>query len=208
MYKISYYIEGSWETILFNRVSILSYIFSEICHYLYRTYPLELDTFGQLSSLFGELWRKCGLNVSPKVHIIESHLNECMRRFGRLGMVADDTMERSWPADHLWGRVYSCILNWQHRTELIHARQVSSRHADVQSAADLGENSIRRSHKKASNPLPDPKSFAEVMDHIKSLQDLHPFHDIVGDGYTNADELFEDIEAHMERDIDHAAANI
>ena len=83
---------------MIGQLSILSYVFREICHYLYLTVPLstdELDFFDQLCSLFGELWRKFGLNVSPKVHIIESHLNDYMRRFGRLGILTDDTMERT-----------------------------------------------------------------------------------------------------------------
>ena len=46
------------------------------------------------------------------------------------------------------------------------------------------------------------------MDHIKSLQKPQPFHDIFGDDYTDADEISQDIEADVERDIDHAAVNI
>ena len=194
-----------------SHVSILSYVFMEICHYLYRTNPLvpeELDTFGQLCSLFGELWRRCGLNVSPKVHIVESHLNDFMRRFGRLGILTDDTMERTWPEDHLWNRVFSCILNWQKRTELIHARQVSSRHDNVQSAATIGDNPIRKSRRAESSAPPAPKRISDVMNHIKSLQDRHPFHDIFGGYCADADEMFDEIEADVERDIDHAAVNI
>ena len=92
-----------------SHVSILGCVLMKICHYLYRTntlLPEELDTFGQLYSVFGELWRKCGLNVSPKVHIVESHLNDFMHRFGRLGILTDDTINRTWPEDHLWNRVF------------------------------------------------------------------------------------------------------
>mgnify|MGYP007053420255 FL=1 len=46
------------------------------------------------------------------------------------------------------------------------------------------------------------------MDHIKSLQDRHPFHDIFGGYCADADEMFDEIEADVERDIDHAAVNI
>ena len=46
------------------------------------------------------------------------------------------------------------------------------------------------------------------MDHIKSLQDRHPFRDIFGGYYADADEMFDEIEADVERDIDHAAVNI
>jgi hypothetical protein len=31
------------------------------------------------------------------------------------------------------------------------------------------------------------------MDHIKSLQDRHPFRDIFGDYYADADEMFDEI---------------
>ena len=139
---------------MIGQLSILSYVFHEICHYLYLTVPLstdELDSFDKLCSSFGELWRKFGLNVSPKVHIIESHLNDYMRRFGRLGMLTDDTMERTWTASHLWSRVYSCILNWEERTGLIYSRQMSSSHADVQTAANTGDAPTR----KAKRPKHD-----------------------------------------------------
>ena len=75
---------------MIRHVSILSYVFREICHCLYLTEPLsteELDSFDKLCSLFGELWRNFGINVSPKVHIIESHLND----YCRLGILTDDT---------------------------------------------------------------------------------------------------------------------
>ena len=163
-------------------------------------------------TLFGELWRKCGLIVSPKVHIIESHLNDFMRRFGRLGILTDDTMESTWPEDHLWSRVYSCILNWQKRTELIHARQMSSRQADVQNAANKGGcvSRVTNFQKKEPEKLPEPKTYLELMDHIETLQDPHPFHDIFGTGLdsSDADDIFDDIEAEVEEDIEHAAANV
>ncbi len=51
-------------------------------------------------------------NVAPKIHIIESHLIFFMRRFGRLGIFTDDTIERTWIEDHKWEHTYSCVLNW------------------------------------------------------------------------------------------------
>ena len=154
----------------------------------------------------------CGLIVSPKVHIIESHLNDFMRRFGRLGILTDDTMESTWPEDHLWSRVYSCIFNWQKRTELIHARQMSSRQADVQNAANKGGcvSRVTKFQKKEPEKLPEPKTYLELMDHIETLQDPHPFHDIFGTGLdsSDADDIFDDIEAEVEEDIEHAAANV
>ena len=52
-------------------------------------------------------------------------------------------MERTWTASHLWSRVYSCILNWEKRTVLIYSKQMSSQHADVQTAANTGDAATR-----------------------------------------------------------------
>ena len=91
---------------------------------------------------------------------------------------------------------------------MIRARQVSSRHDDVQSAATIGDNPLRKSRRTESTAPPAPKSFSDVIDHIKLLQDRHPFHDIFGGYCADADEMFDEIEADVERDIDHAAVNI
>jgi len=197
---------------MIGQLSILSYVFHEICHYLYLTVPLstdELNSFEKLCSSFGELWRKFGLNVSPKVHIIESHLNDYMRRFGRLGMLTDDTMERTWTASHLWSRVYSCILNWEDRTGLIYSRLMSSQHSDVQTAANTGDVLTRESkrQKHGTELLSEHKTYSDVVEYINSLKDLQPLYDIFGTSYSDADadDMFDDIEAEIDEDIEHAA---
>ena len=105
-----------------------------------------------------------------------------MRRFGRLGILTDDTMERTWTSSHLWSRIYSCILKWEKRAELTYARQMSSQHAAVQLAANTGDATTRKSkrQKQDAEPLPEPKTYLDVINHIKSLQDPHPLRDIFG----------------------------
>lgn len=135
-----------------------------------------------------------------------------MRRFGRLGMLTDDTMERTWTASHLWSRVYSCILNWEERTGLIYSRQMSSSHADVQTAANTGDAPTRiakRPKHDAELPL-GHQTYKDVVEYINSLQDLHPLYDIFGTSYSDsdADVMDDDIEAEVDEDIEHAANGV
>jgi hypothetical protein len=89
---------------------------------------------------------------------------------------------------------------------------MSTRQADVQNATNKGGCVSRATkfQKKEPEKLPEPKTFLELMDHIKTLQDPHPFHVIFGTALdsSDADDIFDDIEAEVEEDIEHAAANV
>ena len=168
---------------LLSHISILCFVFNQICRYLYQTDLMSaesLDTFEKLCCLFGNLWRKCGLNVTPKIHIIESHLNDFMRRFGRLGMLTDDTMERTWIEDHKWEHTYACVLNWQTRSELKFSRQEAGKDPAVQGAAAKGKTSAKRFKNEAATPAASLKSYADVNDCIHRLEDMYPFRSILG----------------------------
>jgi hypothetical protein len=65
-----------------------------------------VDTFEKLCILFGHLWRKCGLSVTPKLHIIERHLPDFMR----IGILAEDIMEKTWIKAHKWEEANVFIL--------------------------------------------------------------------------------------------------
>ena len=105
-----------------------------------------------------------------------------MRRFGRLGILTDDTMERTWIASHLWSRIYSRVLNWEKRAELTFADKCQSQHADVQTAVNIGDAATRKSKRqKQDTDLPhETKTYLDVLNRINSLQDLHPLRDIFG----------------------------
>ena len=198
---------------LLSHISILCYVFNQICRYLYRTTlqtDESLDTFEKLCCLFGNLWRKCGLNVTPKIHIIESHLNDFMRRFGRLGILTDDTMERTWIEDHKWEHTYSCVLNWQTRTELKFARLQAEMDPEVQDAAAKGKTSAKRSKDKAAAPAASLKTYTDVYEFILTLEDKYPFRSILGNSKDReeVDLIYDDIDDEVEKDIDHAARNL
>ena len=112
----------------------------------------------------------------------------------------------------LWSRIYSCILNWERRTELVYSRQLSSSHADVQTAANTGDAATRKSkrQKQGTELPPEHKTYIDVLNHINSLQDPHPLRDIFGTSYSDsgADVIFDDIEAEVDEDIEHAANSV
>ncbi len=150
------------------------------------------------------------MNVTPKIHIIESHLNDFMRRFGRLGILTDDTMERTWIEDHKWEHTYDCVLNWHKRTELKFARLQAEKDPAVQDAAAKGKASTKRLKGKTATPAASLKSYADVYNYIHTLENIHPFRSILGisDDIEEVDLIYDGIDDEVEKDIDHAARNL
>ncbi len=95
---------------------------------------------------------------------------------------------------------------------MIYSRQLSSSHADVQTAANTGDAATRKSKRqKQDTDLPhETKTHLDVLNCINSLQDLHPLRDIFGASYSDsdADVMFDDIEAEVDKDIEHAANSV
>ena len=89
---------------------------------------------------------------------------------------------------------------------------MSSSHADVQTAANTGDALTRKAKRQkhdAELPL-EHQTYKDVVEYINSLQDLHPLYDIFGTSYSDsgADVIFDDIEAEVDEDIEHAANSV
>jgi hypothetical protein len=75
---------------------ILASLFDTICTMMNRITELdsqEINDFGIMCKVFGVFWRKCSLNVTPKVHVVESHLIDVTKRFGRVGLFNENPIE-------------------------------------------------------------------------------------------------------------------
>ena len=143
-------------------------------------------------------------------HVIESHLISFMRRFGRLGILTDDTMERTWIDDHKWEHTYACVLNWQTRSELKFARLQAEKEPAVQDAAAKGKAPTKRSKKEIAIPATSFKSYTDVYEYILTLEDTYPFRSILGNSKDReeVDLIYDDIDDEVEKDIDLAARNL
>ena len=168
---------------LISHVGILCCVFNRICHDMYITEKISdvsVDTFDKLCKLFGHLWRNCGLSVTPKLHIIERHLSDYMRKFGRIGILAEDIMERTWIKDHKWEEANAFILKWETRESLLSARSAVGSNQDVmtvQAEADKPQRQ-RKQSSSAEAAIPAPKSFDEIVEGLKEMQPAGTLFDI------------------------------
>ena len=118
-------------------------------------------------------------------------------------------MERTWIEDHKWEHTYSCVLNWQTRTELKFARLQAEKDPNVHHAAAKGKTSATRSKKEVSTSAASLKSYSDVNDYIHTLEDKYPFHSILSSSNDReeVDLIYDDIDDEVEKDIDLAARN-
>ena len=66
-----------------------------------------------MCKLFGSIWRKCNLNVSPKVHMIESYLPDILKLHGRLGLFNENPIERVHIYNKRWEKIFSNLKKWR-----------------------------------------------------------------------------------------------
>ena len=168
---------------LISHVGILCCVFNRICHDMYITEKISddsVDIFDKLCKLFGHLWRNCGLSVTPKLHIIERHLSDYMRKFGRIGILAEDIMERTWIQDHKWEEANAFILNWEKRELLSSARSVVGSNQDVMAVQTeaVKPQRQRKQSSSAEAAIPAPKSFDEIVEGLKEMQPAGTLFDI------------------------------
>jgi hypothetical protein len=96
--------------IMFERLTILTSLFYSICVVMNDTTAQDSDSIEQFNimcKLFGSIWRKCNLNVSPKVYMIESHLPAILKLHGKLGLFNENPIERAHIYIKRWEKIFS-----------------------------------------------------------------------------------------------------
>ncbi len=110
---------------MFEKLSILASLFDSICvvmNDITAQDPDSIEQFGIMCKLFGSLWRKCKLNVTPKVHMVDSHLPDVLKLHGRLGLFNENPIERVHFYNKRWEKVFSNLKKWQDVVQLRNSR--------------------------------------------------------------------------------------
>ena len=111
---------------MFEKLKILAALFDTICTMMNQITELnsqDIEDFSIMCKVFGVFWRKCNLNVTPKVHIVESHLIDTMKRFGRVGLFNENPIERVHIQNKHWAGVLSSFKSWEKLVELRNKRE-------------------------------------------------------------------------------------
>ena len=136
-----------------------------------------------------------------------------MRKFGRIGILAEDIMERTWINDHKWEEANAFILKWETRESLLSARSAVGSNQDVmtvQAEADKPQRQ-RKQSSSAEAAIPAPKSFDEIVEDLKRMQPAGTLFDIFSPLGSDRDidefDWFDSVNEEVEEGIVYACNN-
>ena len=103
-------------------------VFEVIYSMMSQTTPLlpnELNEFDALCVGFGSMWREYfpGCNITPKMHLLESHVPAQMRRFGCLGDKSEAVVERYHQIVNRSDRILSAMKSFSSMTKAMLSRR-------------------------------------------------------------------------------------
>jgi len=82
----------------------------------------KISTFELLAHFFEYLWREAGYSATPKLHMLEIHVVDDLRRFGCTGLFAEQVIEREHHNQHVADVQFQCFTSWTQRNQLIRER--------------------------------------------------------------------------------------
>jgi hypothetical protein len=106
-----------------------------------------IDEFGDSIKTFVALWRDAFPNrVTPKVHVLETHVSEQLRRSGVLGLFSEDPIERLHHKHLVATRTRrAChIRNYEARERYLFSRSVAA----TSRSAETVKNEMNRKRKR------------------------------------------------------------
>lgn len=106
---------------MMDLMSLFDYIVSVMREQRYHNDD-ECQIFENACICFGDKWRQYGLSVTPKLHQVEIHVVDFMKKYRRL--FAEDSIERRHQTNNHHSRVLACIHRW-HEKILIREKRIS-----------------------------------------------------------------------------------
>ena len=126
--------------------------------------------FRSLCTLFGSFWRKCSLNPTPKVHIIEAHLADIMDLHGRLGIFSENPAETEHILNKNWDYVLKSMKTWEKMVSLKQLRRNSGLIEGVYDAIEsFQQTHIRESGNKRTRESPQHESLEHITQRIQAF---------------------------------------
>ena len=98
----------------------------------------EIEDFGKVAKYFGCLWRERLTNksVPPKLHVLEEHAVQFLRRWRKTGNFGEDPVERQHHVENKYNRLFNNIKNWSDKKKLIQVRSNIATHTTIVSASE------------------------------------------------------------------------
>ena len=84
----------------------------------------EIELFGVVSKAFGVRYRMClNKGATHKVHLLESHMYEFLKKYGRLGVFTEQLIEVEHAKTNLWMRKFNNIKDWATKINFLDRRR-------------------------------------------------------------------------------------
>ncbi len=142
------------------------------------------------------------MNVTPKVHIVESHLVDTMKRFGRVGFFNENPIERVHIENKHWAGVLASFKSWDNlvalRNKRKNVRMINEVHGALQKYSDfrmrkriLLQDDSRNTHKLFDELMQQIEIFkTDSTDRDYQFMDNMPDHDM--EGLEKVDQIFDE----------------
>jgi hypothetical protein len=104
----------------------------------------DIQDFEVVMHRVGLLWRQRGLSVTPKLHVMESHVAEQLRYYGNLGKLCEETIEREHAVFNGVVRHFHNFRDWGRKMAAIHERRRAQSDARIQEVIAQCEQTRKR----------------------------------------------------------------
>jgi hypothetical protein len=104
----------------------------------------DIQDFEVVMHCVGLLWHQRGLSVTPKLHVMESHVAEQLRYYGNLGKLCEETIEREHAVFNGVVRHFHNFRDWGRKMAAIHERRRAQSDARIQEVIAQCEQTRKR----------------------------------------------------------------
>lgn len=119
-----------------------------------------IEKFRFVAEYFGQIHRSyLNKNATPKVHLLEAHVPKELARHKRLGLFAEDPIEREHHSNKVYNQLFTNIKQWSKKQELILKRRSQGNVPEVISAK---EEALEATNRKFSQSTDDKIKFKET----------------------------------------------
>lgn len=110
-----------------------------------------IDAFQAVAEYFGQIYRSyLGKNATPKLHILEAHVCNSLRDYKRLGIFAEDPVEREHHLNKIFSNLFKNMNNWAKKMDAVQKRKEITNIPAVQQSAILINSGTKRKFSESS----------------------------------------------------------
>jgi hypothetical protein len=117
-----------------------------------------IDRFGEVARYFGQIYRAyLDKDGTPKVHLLETHVVDYLRRYKRLGLFGEDMIEREHHLNKVYNALFKNVRNWFEKAKLVQRVKAVRNSQEVQCVTEQVRLGTARKHSQVTNDKRESK---------------------------------------------------